>query len=122
MYDFYNDEGKNNNETVNNDYGNLQKCSQVVARLIKELTAGMNHKRFFNNWFSNLDFMLYLKSQNIFAVGTIRLNRLGGCNVDENKSLQKSCHGSMDYGTDNNSGITMVKLVDNSVVQLVYNF
>ena len=78
----------------------------------------MNHKFFFNNWSSALDLILYFKSQNILVVGTIRcLNRLGGCSMDDNKSLQKkSGHGSMDYGMNNNSGIIMVKWVKNSVV------
>ena len=77
----------------------------------------MNHKFFFNNLSSTLDLILYFKSQNILAVGTICLNRLGGCSMDENKSLQKkSDHGSMDYGMNNNSGIIMVKWVNNSVV------
>ena len=115
-------QGKNNNEPVNSDYGNLQQYSQVVARLTKELPDGMNHELLFNNWFSTLDLIIYLKSQNILAVGTIRLNRLGGCSMDDSKSLQKSDRVSMDCRTDNNSGIIIVKWVDNSVEQLVSNF
>ena len=117
MYYFYIYDEKNNNESVNNDCDNLQQCSQVVARLTKELPGGINHNFFFNNWFSTLDLMVYLKSRNVLAVGTNRLNCLGGCSVDDNKSLKKkSGHGSMDYRMNNNSGIVMVKWVDNSVV------
>ena len=58
----------------------------------------------------------------ILAVGTICLNRLGGCNMNDNKPLQKSGRGSVDYRMDINSGIIMVKWVDNIVVQLVSNF
>ena len=43
MYDCYIYEGKNNDKSVNNDYGNLQKCFQVVARLKKELPGGLVH-------------------------------------------------------------------------------
>ena len=90
MYDFYIYQGKNNNESINNDYGKLQKCSEIIGRISKELPGGMSHKLFFDNCFSTLDLMLYLKSQKRFlAVGTIRLNRLEGCSMDENKSLQK---------------------------------
>ena len=121
MYDLHY-QGKNNNEPVNSDYGNLQQYSQVVARLTKELPDGMNHQLFFDNWFSTLDLIIYLKSQNILAVGTIRLNRLGGCSMDDSKSLQKSDRVSMDCRTDNNSGIIIVKWVDNSVEQLVSSF
>ena len=95
---------------------------QVVTRLTKELSGGMNHELLIDNWFSTLNFMLYLKSQIILAVGTIRLNHLGGYSMDDNKSLQKSGRGSMDYRTDNSSDIIMVEWVDNSVVQLISNF
>ena len=86
MCDFYIYEWKHNNDSVNNDYGNLQKCSQVVVRLTKVLSGGMNHKLFFNNWILTLDLMLYLRSQNILAVGTVRLNRLG-YSMDDKKTM-----------------------------------
>ena len=38
------------------------------------------------------------------------------------KTYKKSGRGSSDYRTDNNSGIIVVKWVDNNVVQLVSNF
>ena len=81
-----------------------------------------NHKLLFDNWFSTLELMLYLKNKEIFAVGTIRLNRLSGCSVSSNKDLQKAGRGSSDYRTDKNSGIIVVKWVDNNVVQLISNF
>ena len=42
--------------------------------------------------------------------------------MNDNKPLQKSGRGSVDYRTDINSSIIMVKWVDNIVVQLVFNF
>ena len=33
--------------------------------------------------------MVYLKSRNILANGTIRVNCLGGCSVDDNKPMSK---------------------------------
>ena len=125
MYDFFIYEGKstaNNNENDNTDYDHLQKSAQVVAKLCQNLPSHKNHKLFFDNWFSTLELMLYLKNKGILAVGTIRLNRLGGCSASSNKDLQKAGTGSSDYRTDNNSGIVVVKWVDNNVVQLISNF
>ena len=65
--------------------------------------------------------MVYFKNKGILTVGTICLNRLGWCSVSGNKDLQKAGRGSSDYCTDNNSGIIVVKWVDN-VVQLISNF
>ena len=50
------------------------------------------------------------------------MNHLGECSVSSNKELQKARRGSSDYRTDNNSGIIVVKWVNNNVVQLISNF
>ena len=63
-----------------------------------------------------------MKSKGILAVGTIRINRLSNCEIDNNKSLQKLGRVAMDCRADNNSGIIVVKWVENSVVQLVSNY
>ena len=124
MHDFFIYEGKptTNNENDNTDLEHLQKSAQNVAKLCQNLPNHKNHKLFSDNWFSTLELMIYLKNKRILAVGTIRLNRLGGCCVSSNKDLQKNGRGSSDYHTDNNSGIIVVKWADNNVVQLVSNF
>ena len=66
--------------------------------------------------------MIYLKKEGLLAVGTIRSNRLQGCPLLSNKDLQKSAMGASDYRIDNNSGIIIVKWLDNSVVQLTSNY
>ena len=83
MYDFFIYEGKAtiNNGNDNTDYDDLQKSRQVAANLCQNLPSHKNHKLFFDNWFSTLEFMLYL------AVGAMRLNRLGGCSASSNKDL-----------------------------------
>ena len=108
MYDFFIYEGKptTNNGNDNTGYDHLQKSAQVVAKLCQNLPSHKNHKLFFDNWFSTLELMLYLKNKGILAVGTIHLNCLGGCSVSSKKDLQKAGRGSSDYCTDNNSGIS----------------
>ena len=66
--------------------------------------------------------MIYLKKEGLLAVGTIKSNRLQGCPLLSNKDLQKSAIGASDYRIDNNSGIIIVKWLDNSVVQLTSNY
>ena len=66
--------------------------------------------------------IFYLKEKGILAVGTIRANRLGDCSIMANKDLAKQDRGAMDYRVDGNSGIIVVKWVDNSIVQLVSNY
>ena len=118
MYDFFLYAGKNEPDPESG----LQKCAQVVSRLCKELPPNVRHKVFFDNWFTTLELMQHLKTKGLLAVGTIRANRLHGCPLAANKDLEKQGRGSMDYRTDNNSGIIITKWVDNSTMQLISNF
>ena len=45
-----------------------------------------------------------------------------GCPWLSNKDLQKSARGAPEYRVDNNSGIIIVKWLDNSLVQLTSNY
>ncbi|XP_065658818.1 piggyBac transposable element-derived protein 2-like [Hydra vulgaris] len=51
-----------------------------------------------------------------------RDNRTAGCPLMSNKVIEKEGRGALDYRFDNNSGIIIVKWVDNSTVQLTSNF
>ena len=120
MYDFYIYSGKE--EEVDAQYKNLQKSVKVVARLCKELPCHQNHKVFFDNWFTTLYLMLYMRKEGYLSVGTVRSNRIQGCPLTPNKELGKKGRGSYDYKVDNNSGIIVVKWVDHSTVLLVSSY
>ena len=77
---------------------------------------------FFDNWFSTMELMHYMKDQGLLAIGTIRSNRLQGCPLQSNKDLEREGRGAMDYKVDANSGIVVVKWVDNSSVLLISNY
>ena len=97
MYDFYVYDGKDCMHNGNDKIQYLRKSAQVVARLCVDLPGHQNFKVFFDNWFTTLDLLYYLRANGILAVGTIRVNRLKGCPVDANKELQKLGRGTMDY-------------------------
>ena len=121
MYDFYICDHKSLNNS-SEKFEHLSKSSQVVAKLCKDLQGGCKHKVFFDNWFTSLDLLHYLKAESLLGVGTIRVNRLQGCPLGASKNLAKKGRGSMDYHCDANSGLIIVKWVDNSVVQLASNY
>lgn len=121
MYDFYLYSGREL-DVEQAPYSNLQKSAQVVAKLCIDLPRNVNHKVFFDNWFTTVDLMRYLKREGILAVGTIRGNRVQGCPLVGNKEIGKGNRGDLDYRVDNNSGVVIVKWLDNSVVQLCSNF
>ena len=103
MYDFFSMSGKE--QTPDNEFSGLQKCAIVVAKLCKHLPDNKHHKLFFDNWFTTLPLLQFLKSKGIHAVGTIRANRMKNCPVMASKDLEKSGRGALDYRTDSNSGV-----------------
>ena len=66
--------------------------------------------------------MRYMKDQGLLAAGTIRSNHLQGCPLQSNKDLEREGRGAMDYRVDANSGIMVVKWVDNCSVLLISNY
>ena len=76
MYDFYIYKGRDEQMQSDPDIMHLKKSAQVVARLCEHLPVNVNHKVYFDNWFTSLDLLLYLKQRGILSCGTIRTNRI----------------------------------------------
>ena len=107
MYDFllY---ARKTEASVPNKYNHLQKYTQIVARLCEHLQGNIGHKLFFDNWFTTIDLLIYLKEMGIPAVGIVRVNRLQGCHLERNKAIEKQGRESMVYRVDLNTGIFIV--------------
>lgn len=122
MYDFYIYAGKNDAAEQSEEGKDLQKSAQVVVKLCEVLPSNAGHKLFFDNWFTTLDLILHLKQRGILACGTVRSNRLQKCPLKSKKELKKAGRGSLDYRSDLNSGIIIVKWLDNGPVHFASNF
>lgn len=94
------------------------KVENVIRRMSSGIPNDLNHKLFMDNWFTTLSMMITLKERGIFVTGTIRSNRLKGGEklLKTNKELQNQERGSMDSIVDANSGISLIKWLDNGVV------
>ena len=97
----------------------LSKSSQGVTKLYVDLPCLGKQKVFFGNWFSQYD-LLYLKTEGILSVGTIRGNRSQGCPLESSRTLSKA--SLWDYQCNANSALVVVEWVDNGVVVLVSGF
>ena len=80
----------------------------IVIKLCETLPKKANHIIYFDNYFNFLELQLALKSEGIWSVGTIRANRLRGCNLKTEKDLRKEGGGSSDSKVDANSGLAVV--------------
>ena len=121
VYDFEVYTGKS---TEKEEQPELLMGGNVVRRLCNTLPSNVNHKMYFDNYFSSLNLLRYLTKEKIWVVATIRQDRLkgGGRYLKSQKELQKEGRGSSDWVVEANSGIVVVRWLDNSAVQLISNY
>ena len=62
-----------------------------------------------------------LNQKNIWAVGTLRSDRMRGCILKPEKDLKKDGRGSYDGAVEKNSMIRIVRWLNNRAVQLASN-
>ena len=121
LYDFDVYLGKQPDTDMCKKYG---KVGVVVLELVETLPRNVGHKVYMNNLFSSINLFNYLEQQGIWTVGTVRNNRLYGADklMQNQKELQEKERGSLDYLVDANSNITIVRWIDNGMVQAISSF
>ncbi len=92
----------------------------IVLRMCQTLPKHKNYKVYFDNYFNFPELLIKLKARGMPATGTIRADRLRGCEKTllTEKELKKSGRGSIDL----NSSIRIVRWFDNKLVQLASNY
>ena len=100
----------------------LGQGAQVVLTLCRSIPDPRNSKVYFDNFFTSFELISHLRSAEIYAIGTMRQNRLRNVEMKNDKVLGKEPRGSYDYRTDAAAGITVVKWRDNKVVTLASSF
>ena len=82
----------------------------VVRHLTSSLPENVGHKVYFDNYFSPVYLMQFLKAAGIWPVGTIRADILKGAEkVLHDKKMWQKGRGSSDWFMDANSNITIVR-------------
>lgn len=87
----------------------LGASSNVVVRLTKNVPNFVNHIVYFDNFYTSLPLLVYLRSRGIYAFGTVRANRIPNCMLSTDADLAandavfrgyaEECVGSA-YGVD----------------------
>lgn len=93
----------------------------VILRLTKDLEK-KKHQLFFDNYFSSPDLLAYLKSRDIFAVGTLKSNRSRGCKIPAEKTMRKNGRGDIAQFSDSKAGLVICAWYDNRRVLTISNF
>ena len=89
----------------------------VVTKLMKPLPENLSFQVTFDNLFTSLNLLQYLRSKGIGATGTLRSNRPAKCPITNQKDMAKKFRGTMDYCYDSANKI----IVNDSVITLISN-
>ena len=100
------------------------KIGVVVIRLVENLPKNVGHKLYMDNLFTGILLFKHLKSQGIWAIGTIRGNRLKSAErlLESKKQLSKEGRGEFDFRIDANTNFIVLSWLDNGIVQLISRF
>ena len=93
----------------------------VVPKPVSTLGPN-NYKIFADNYFTSLALVNALKEKFLWFVGTVRSNRLKGCELKCEKELKKNGRGSVHYQVETTSGIIALRWFDNKTVDVVSSF
>lgn len=66
-----------------------------------------------DNWFNLHKLQCKLKCDRILSVGTVRSNRIAGCQLENDKNMKSKGRGSFDYSVDTENNIVVTKWFDN---------
>ncbi|KAG4071994.1 hypothetical protein HA402_010931 [Bradysia odoriphaga] len=102
----------------------LGASANVVVRMTRPIPNDLNHRVFFDNYFSTLPLISELSKRGIHSVGTMRQNRLYNDKLPGDKTIMSLPRGSSFEMTINieNTEITNVTWRDNKVVNLISDF
>ncbi|KAL3197789.1 hypothetical protein MRX96_044719 [Rhipicephalus microplus] len=107
---------------VSEEHKSLGLGGSIVMRLAKDLPLYQNFKRYFDNYFTSVGLLQELKSIGIWAVGTIRANRLQDCVLKTDKELRREGRGSYDQKLTKDGDVILVRWQDNGVVNVASSY
>lgn len=102
----------------------LGACANVVVRLLRDVPNYLNHKVYFDNYYTNIPLVYELHKRGIRSLGTVRKNRIKNIQLPDTKFWKKSARGTM-YEvktTINSTDICVVQWKDNKIVTCASDF
>lgn len=103
---------------------NLGAAPNVVVRLSQKIPDFFNHVIYFDNFYTTLPLLVYLRSRGIFSLGTIRVNRIPNSKLSADEDLKNMARGYSEEfnGTTYGCEISCVLWNDTRPVRLVSTY
>lgn len=102
LFEIYTGAGDN---TVLPNMPDLGASANVVVRLVRTVPEFVHHIIYFDNYYTSIPLMVYLRSIGIYALGTIRSNRIPSCKLPLEAELKNEPRGYSTEYVANASGI-----------------
>jgi len=115
---------ENNTEGRKISEPDLGASANVVVRLGRVMPKNQNFKLFFDNYYTTLPLLVYLKKRNILSLGTVRRNRLKNVKLPDDSDLMKQPRGTTAHCISNvlDTDIVAVTWKDTKIVSLLSTF
>lgn len=99
-------------------------ASNVVSRLSQKVPKNVNHIMYFDNFYTSVALMVYLRTLGIYSLGTVRRNRVKNCPLPTEKDLAQTARGfALEYTTNIQSiTVSAVTWKDNKCVNLLSTY
>jgi len=110
---------------VTTEYREEYKAFGISAGTVMQLSERItepNHQLYFDNFFSTYALFQWLKNRQIYAVGTIRINRFGNPPLLSDKDMKKKPRGFSQEVLSDNGNLIITKWYDNKPVTLGSNY
>ncbi|KAL4126598.1 hypothetical protein QTP88_010810 [Uroleucon formosanum] len=98
--------------------------ANVVVRLARIIPKRQSYKLFFDNYYTTLPLLVYLKKENILSLGTVRRNRLKNVMLPDDSIMLKKPRGTYDHCVTNirSTDIVAITWKDTKNVNLLSTF
>lgn len=102
----------------------LGAAANVVVRLSQSIPNYANHIVYFDNFYTSIPLLVYLRARGIFGLGTVRSPRIPNCKFPSEKDVNKEKRGySTEYvGSAYGCDISTVLWKDNKIVRLASTY
>lgn len=102
----------------------LGASSNVVVRLSRDIPKHVNHKLYFDNYYTSVPLLVYLHQQGILSLGTARRNRIPDCKLPTEQELSKLPRGTSEEFVANVDGVEVSSVIwkDNKCVIFLSTF
>lgn len=102
----------------------LGASSNVVVRLARNIPKHLNHKVYFDNYYTSLPLLKYLYQQGILSLGTVRRNRIPDCKLPTDNEFKKLPRGTSEEYVTNYDGVDITSVIwkDNKCVTFLSTF